>query len=275
MRSKLRLFPLTTDPIKRDTGAGWDEMSEDYQRDSDISLDDVHYAPFAMGESELNLLGSVEGKFILELACGAAQNSIALTKWGAKCVGMDISPKQLRQAAKYCAQESAQVGLVRGDMERPSMFAPGSFDVIISSFGWEFIPDLSACFKSCNSLLIPGGTLLVCTAHPLNAFEWDDREGAALVTDYFSPPIEVWEAPVADGHGPGMTFFRTYSEMFDLLTKSGFSVERVVEPFPHYLTDEMDAGGGKSPYVGSYWSASRERLSRMPFAIIYLARKTA
>ena len=73
----LRRFPLTTDPIKRDTGAGWDEMSEAYQRDSDISLDDVHYAPFAMGESDLNLLGSVEGKFILELACGAAQTSIA------------------------------------------------------------------------------------------------------------------------------------------------------------------------------------------------------
>jgi SAM-dependent methyltransferase len=228
-----------------------------------------------MGEGELNLLGPVEGKSVLELACGAAQNSIALSKWGAKCVGMDISPKQLHQAANYCAQESVEVALVRGDMERPAMFAPGIFDIILSSFGWEFVPDLSACFQSCNRLLKPGGRLLVCTAHPLNAFEWDDREGAALVTDFFSPPIEVWQDPIPEGYGAGMTFFRTFSEMFDLLTNSGFSIERVLEPFPHYLTDEMDDGGSGSPYVGSYWESSRERLSKMPFAIVYLARKKA
>ncbi|MDP6452597.1 MAG: class I SAM-dependent methyltransferase, partial [SAR202 cluster bacterium] len=145
-------------------------MSDSYQRDSDISLDDVHYGPFAMGERELNLLGPVEGRSVLELACGAAQNSIALSKWGAKCVGMDISPKQLLQAANLCAQESVEVALVRGDMERPAMFAPGIFDIILSSFGWEFVPDLSACFFACNTLLKPGGRLLVCTAHPLNAF---------------------------------------------------------------------------------------------------------
>jgi SAM-dependent methyltransferase len=266
---------LTTDPIKRDIGAGWDAMSDSYQHDSDISLDDVHYGPFAMGERELNLLGPVSGKRILELACGAAQNSIALSKWGAKCVGMDISPKQLRQAARFRSEESVNVALVRGDMENPSMFAPETFDIVLSSFGWEFIPDLAACFQSCNELLKPGGTLLVCTAHPLNAFEWDDRENAVFVTDYFSPPVEVWEEPVPEGHRPGMTFFHTFGEMFELLTGAGFSVDRVLEPFPNYLTDDTENKPSKSPYAGSYWDTSRDRLSKVPFAIVYLARKKA
>ena len=248
-------------------------MSESYQRDSEISLDDVHYAPFAMGERELNLLGSVDGKLILELACGAAQNSIALSKWGARCVGMDISPRQLRQAARFRAQESVEIALVLGDMERPAMFAPGTFDIVLSSFGWEFIPDLSACLRSCNALLKPGGTLLVCTAHPLNAFEWDEGERAVLVTDYFSPPVEVWEGPVPEGHEPGMTFFRTFGEMFQMLTNAGFAIDRVLEPFPYYLTDDSEDDTSKSPYAGSYWNSSRQRLSKVPFAIVYLARK--
>ena len=250
-------------------------MSESYQRDSDISLDDVHYAPFAMGERELNLLGPVDGKLVLELACGAAQSSIALSKWGARCIGMDISPNQLRQATNFRARESVDLDVVRGDMERPTMFAPGTFDIILSSFGWEFIPDLAACFQSCNDLLKPGGALLVCTAHPLNAFEWDERDGAVLVTDYFSPPVEVWEDPVPDGHQPGMTFFHTISEMFDLLTSAGFTIDRILEPFPHYLTDESNEDGSRSPYAGSYWDSSRERLSKAPFAVVYLARKKA
>jgi len=248
-------------------------MSESYQRDSEISLDDVHYAPFAMGERELNLLGSVEGKLVLELACGAAQNSIALSKWGAKCVGMDISPRQLRQAARFRAQESVEVALVRGDMERPAMFAPGTFDIVLSSFGWEFIPDLWACFQSCNTLLKPGGTLLVCTAHPLNAFQWDEREGAVIVTDYFNPPVEVWDDPIPKGHAPGTTFFRTFGEMFGMLTNAGFAIDRVLEPFPHYLTNDSDDDTSTPPYAGSYWNSSRQRLSKVPFAIIYLARK--
>jgi SAM-dependent methyltransferase len=266
---------LTTDPIKRDTGAGWDAMSDSYQHDSDISLDDVHYGPFAMGERELNLLGPVDGKRILELACGAAQNSIALSKWGAKCVGVDISPKQLRQATIYRDQESVDVALIRGDMEHPSMFVPGTFDIVLSSFGWEFIPDLAACFKACNELLKPGGTLLVCTAHPLNAFDWDEKEGAVMVTDFFNPPVEVWDDPVPDGHRPGMTFFRTFSEMFALLTGAGFSVERVLEPFPQYLSNDLDPENSNPPYAGSYWNSSRERLSKVPFAIVYLASKQA
>ena len=42
-------------------------------------------------ESELHLLGDVSGKDILEFGCGAAELSIALTRAGASCVGLDAS----------------------------------------------------------------------------------------------------------------------------------------------------------------------------------------
>lgn len=263
---------MTTDPIKRDIAAGWDEMSVSYQSDSEISLEDVHYGPFTFGERELSLLGLVEGKVILELACGGAQNSIALSKWGAKCIGLDISPQQLRMANAFKTQESVDIALVRGDMECPTMFVPETFDIILSSFGWEFIPDLSTCFASCHRLLKPGGTLLVCTAHPLNAFDWDDQEGGVLVTDYFNPPVEIWEDHVPDGHLPASTFFHTFSELFGLLTNANFCVENVLEPYPHYL-EKSSHDSSVTPYGGSYWESNQRRLSKVPFSIVFLARK--
>lgn len=248
--------------LKRAVQLGWDAMSDSYQERSRISVDDVHYAPFAPGERSLRLLGDVRGKRALELACGAAQNAIALSRWGAQATAMDFSARQLAHARRLIAEHSADVRLVRGDMERPSMFRAASFDLVLSSFGWEFVPDLAACFAECHRLLSPGGLLVVCTVHPLSAFEWDEEERSLIVTDYFNPPVEVWE----DSDRRAVTHFRTFQELHDLLTESGFVVERVVEPYPA-------PPGRATPYSGPYWADHAERLTRVPFAIVFKARK--
>ena len=261
MGVNLRPPNTMSDELKRAVQLGWDAMSDSYQSESRISVDDVHYAPFAPGERELGLLGDVRGKRALELACGAAQNAIALSKWGAQVTAMDFSAKQLRHARRLIADNGADVQLVRGDMERLGMFRAASFDLVLSSFGWEFVPDLLACFRECHRVLAPGGLLVVCTTHPLSAFPWDTRESALIVTDYFNPPVEVWE----DSSPGAVTYFRTFQEMHDLLTDSGFIVERVVEPCP-----QPDSA---TPYAGPYWKDHAERLARVPFAIVFRARK--
>ncbi len=248
--------------LKRAVQLGWDAMSDSYQEQSRISVDDVHYAPFAPGERTLRLLGDVRGKRALELACGAAQNAIALSRWGARVTAMDFSTRQLRHARLLIEECKADVRLVRGDMERPAMFRSESFDLVLSSFGWEFVPDLGACFSECHRLLSPGGLLVVSTVHPLSAFEWDVDERALIVTDYFNPPVEVWE----DSDRRAVTHFRTFQELHGLLTDSGFVVERVVEPYP------APPGRG-APYSGEYWADHAERLARVPFAIVFKARK--
>ena len=81
---------------------------------------------------------------------------------------------------------------------------------------------------------------MIGTVHPLTAFEWDEEEGLLRVTDYFNPPVEVWEEPTDSEGQKGLTFFRTVSEMFALLTGAGFRVEQVVEPMPYDATDPRD-----------------------------------
>lgn len=247
-------------------------MSDSYQVETRISLDDVHYGPLCPGERELQLIGGVEGKRVLELACGAAQNSIALAKWGASVTAMDFSPKQLRKAAQLIDQEKVGVSLVCGDMEGLSMFRDASFDMIVSSFGWEFVPDLQACFMECNRVLKRASSMIVCTVHPLSAFEWDEEEGALFVDNYFSPPIEVWEDH-SDGSQPAATYFHTIQEMFDLLTSSGFVIERIVEPYPYPVPDMTNEEKSVIAYGGAYWEGQYERLSRIPFSIVYKAIK--
>lgn len=260
---------MDNDRLKRAVGAGWDAMSDSYQADSVISLHDVHYGPFCAGESELNLMGDVRGRRVLELACGAAQNSIALARKGALVTAIDISPRQLDKAAALVRQEGVTVDLLRADMESLGMFRDGAFEVVLSSFGWEFVPELGACLRECRRVLVSDGLLVMCTVHPLTAFEWDEEERALIVDNYFDPPVEVWNET---GTGPdAVTYFHTIDETFQLLRDANFGVERIVEPCPKNIKEMTPEELASLPYRGSYWESQYERLSRVPFSIVYVA----
>jgi cyclopropane fatty-acyl-phospholipid synthase-like methyltransferase len=65
----------------------------------------VHYGPISPGESELKLLGDVKCKDVLEIGCGGGQNTIVLSKKGAKSIGLDISEEQIKYARKLARRE--------------------------------------------------------------------------------------------------------------------------------------------------------------------------
>jgi SAM-dependent methyltransferase len=265
---------MSSEHIKRSNQAGWDGMADLYQATTAISVDDVHYGPLGPGERELGLLDEVRGSRVLELACGAAQNSIALAKQGAFVTAMDISNKQLRHARRLAAREGVGVDLLRGDMESLRMFRDGIFDLVLSSFGWEYVPDLGQCLEECSRVMAVGGTLIVCTVHPLAAFEWDEESQDLRVFDYFRLPVEVWPEP-EHGQEEGATFFHTIEEVFSLLTASGFAVEQILEPSPYPITEMSESELRTVPYRGEDWERQYERMSRVPFTIIYTARKLA
>ena len=264
---------MSDESLKKAVQAGWDEMSDEYQRESRISLDDVHYAPLGPGERDLRLIGDVRDMRVLELACGAAQNSIALSKWGARTTALDFSSNQLAHARKLVLQENVEVNLVRGDAENLAMFRDEIFDLVLTSFGLEFIPDLGRCLENCNRVLKSKGTLIACTAHPLAAFEWDEDEKALIVTDYFHPPVEVWGELSGAGR-KGITFFRTLEAMTGLLADAGFSLQKILEPYPYSLPEMTEEEKvERIAYGGPFWEGMYERFRRVPFSIVYKAIK--
>ncbi len=96
----------------------WNDLSDYYQRSVRISLEDVHYGPYAPGERDLGMIGDVHELDVLEIGCGGGQNAIVLAKWGAKSVtGLDFSERQLAHARNLAATHSVNVKFVLGRME--------------------------------------------------------------------------------------------------------------------------------------------------------------
>ena len=91
-------------------------MSGSYQDLSDISLNDIHFAPFAAGNNELNLLGNIKGKSVLELGSGALQNSVFMSKSGANVTAIDFSRNQLRHGQKFVSANECDINIVLGDI---------------------------------------------------------------------------------------------------------------------------------------------------------------
>jgi len=245
--------------------SGWDAMAQRYQDQSHISTDDIHISPFGPGALELGLIKPRTGERYLELGCGAAQNSIALDKQGATTYAVDGSEIQLQHAKSLLLASDSNTNLIKSDLERLNWLKADAFDGVVSCFAVEFVRDLESFISAVHATLKKNGLLLLATVHPLGAFEWDEGDEYLRVEDYLNPPVELWN----EGSGLyeyGVTIFRTIETLFSVLVSQGFSIEKILEPAP--IENPL-----KSPYKGRYWEPYMDRLQKIPFSIVFLARK--
>ena len=151
----------------------WDADADEYQQAHGDALAD---APLAWGayrvpESELQVLGEVAGRDMLELGCGGAQWSIALRELGARVVGLDVSSGQLDHARRA----APALALVQASGEQIP-FADESFDIVFCDHGALSFCEPEVVVAECARLLRPGGLLAFCCTHALLYLTWDDAK---------------------------------------------------------------------------------------------------
>lgn len=207
----------------------WDEVAESYQESSDIHIESAHYGPYAPDEAELNLLGNIRGKEILEIGCGGGQCSIAFVKKGAICTGLDISREQLKYASKLARKNKARVNFIYGNFQNLSRFKSNNFDIVFSAYALQYAPDLNKIFPQVNRVLKKDGVFLFSFDHPF--YLLIDPTSKKLVASYFATGrhefVETWK----DKTRHKFVYYKVkVSDVYDALVRSGFYVEKIVEP---------------------------------------------
>ncbi len=232
---------------------GWDAISESYQRDHLISLDDVHYGPLCPGEKELQLLGDVESKTMLDVGCGGGQNTLVLAKWGARVVALDPSRAQLAYARQTCQEQRDRIHFVRGRAKELSAFRKETFDLVFASQSLDFVDNVGEFFRQAHRVLKARGRLVFSVIHPImNCVGWylmSDRD-APEVENYFEmrdARHSFWD--FKDGTRGGLYHYQhTLEELFTLLVDQGFRVTALREPRPYDLELLGKENWGKIPY---------------------------
>jgi hypothetical protein len=93
--------------------------------------DEIDWGMFSGPESELNTLGDVDGKDVIELGCGTAYFGAWLAKRGARVVGVDITPAQLETARRLQRETGLDMEFVEASAEDVPLDGE-SFDLAIS-----------------------------------------------------------------------------------------------------------------------------------------------
>jgi len=210
---------------------GWDRISDNYQKKSGIPTDDVYWGDFVATESQLKILGDVKQARILEIGCGGAQNSVALSKWGAKTFGLDLSRKQIHYGKRLMKKENVEASLLVGNMEKLP-FKDESFDIVTTAVSLHYAPDLDTVVAEANRVLVKDGCFAFSLAHPFSEGKLVKYRGKSAVAlrNYFKRRVVWWIDKLPDGSRVKMhSYYRTLQDYFDALIESGFIVERYLE----------------------------------------------
>lgn len=260
----------------------WDQISDAYQSRYNISVDSYYYGPLCPNEEELQLLGNVTNKSIIEVGAGAGQNSIYLAKNGAKCTALDISEKQINHGKRLAKENGVKVEYIVADFEELDTLLElqnRSFDIVVSSYALQYAlsnRSLKKTFTDIASLLRPDGLMVVSLDHPIRAHGWWDSSNQFVLDKYFDTSPKVWDYvfPEANTKGTMIGSFKTLAEYTNAILMSGLNLKKILEPKP-IKEDKYSNFGKKSKYGTNVKQDpfSFEHLSRVPGTIIFVANK--
>ena len=104
----------------------------------------------------LQHMGDIQGKLLLDLGCGAGENSVYFGKKGARCVATDYSPGMVEVALKLADANGVTIeGCTANAMALD--FPDNTFDLVYASNLLHHIPDPKIALKEMHRVLKPGG----------------------------------------------------------------------------------------------------------------------
>jgi ubiquinone/menaquinone biosynthesis C-methylase UbiE len=203
----------------------YDEFATFYDEFVGDDLDDS--AALAL----LDLLPDLNGRHVLDLACGHGRLSRELARRGARVVGVDISAVLLEQARARESDEPLGITYFRADATSSRLLDDERFDLVTCHFGLADIDDLRGAVANVARLLVPGGLLVFSIVHPCFPGWGDDAPSSWPPGEsYFTE--KWWLAANSGIRGKVGSTHRMLSTYLNVLREHGLAFDRVLEPRP-------------------------------------------
>ncbi len=106
-----------------------------------------------------DLAGSVQGRRVLDLACGTGDIAFAFSARGAAVTGLDLTHRMLQIARARAATAGRSALFVTGDM-LALPFADAGFDMVTLGYGLRNVPEQLPAIREIRRVLKPGGVML-------------------------------------------------------------------------------------------------------------------
>jgi ubiquinone/menaquinone biosynthesis C-methylase UbiE len=214
--------------IKEKIILAYEEMAEKYNELIEHKPHNAYYDR----PNTLELIPEVQGKSILDAACGPGKYAEILLSQGAIVTGFDISLKMIKLARERNKERGT---FFVHDLSMPfEMFKNESFDIVLCALALHYVQDWTLTIKEFNRILKPKGTLVISIEHPFFEFNYFksnnyfEVEHVKCTWKGFGKPVEV------------NSFRRPLSACLLPLTNSGFYVDKLIEPKPTKEFEHLD-----------------------------------
>jgi SAM-dependent methyltransferase len=231
---------------------GWDDIADEYQDEHGdfLGASDFVWCPEGWREEDVQLLGPVSGKRVLEVGGGAAQCGRWLVGQGASVVSLDLSGRMLAHAQALSASAGVGPALVQAHAGNLPL-RTDSFDLAFTAFGAiPFVADLAQVQREVARVVRPGGRWVFATTHPVRWAFPDDPgiAGLTAIRSYFDrTPYVEFDAAGAPNY---VEHHYTIGDHVRNLVDAGWVLDALIEPgWPEDLAQEW---GQWSPLRGEY-----------------------
>lgn len=233
--------------IRRHNADAWDRAVKRGSRWTKPVTSDV-IAAARRGEWQITLTPSkpvprswfppLAGANVLCLAGGGGQQGPILAAAGACVTVFDNSPQQLAQDRRVAQREGLTLTTVEGDMCDLSIFADGTFDLIVHPTSNLFVPDVRPVWREAYRVL---------------------RRNGVLLAGFCNPVLYLFDQELADKGIFQVRHRLPYSDLTSLSKseRAAYIAEKQPLEFGHTLTDQiggqLDAGFLLTGFYEDVW----------------------
>lgn len=222
------------------------------------------------------MLGEVAGLDVLDAGCGTGYLAVELARRGARVTAVDFAPAMLEVARRRVAQAGVDARLVLQDGSGLADLGDACFDLVVSVYVLQDLPDLEGAARGTRRVLRPGGRAVFVFGHPCfgvpggpeveqerTSFHWPfpyfDEVRCAEVwrgTDRGTGERFDFRSPFTYYHRPLRSYWRAFAG-------AGLRVLDFDEPVM------------QPPYPPEVTAADIERARRCPWSVAFLLERPA
>lgn len=219
----------------------WDERTKHHVVSEFYDMPAFMSGKNSLTEIELPLLGDVSGKTVLHLQCHFGQDTLAMSRMGAKTTGVDLSEAAIIKAREINTELGLDAEFIVSDVYELSKKPDNKFDIVFTTYGTiGWLPDMNKWANVVSHFLKPGGKFVFAEFHP--AVWMFDNDFTYVQYPYFNREIivEEEEGTYADTSAPmklqSVSWNHDLGEVLQAIIDAGMIIEHFKEydysPYP-------------------------------------------
>ena len=213
------------------TNNDWDKHAQLYDETQGKTGDIAHQLLFDPIITEV--LGDLSDKVVLDAGCGNGYWVRRLVKSAAKVVGIDESSQLIEIAKKKKNPDNAEFRVMDllGDLD----FVDATFDIILSSMVFHYLPSLDKPASEFQRILKPRGRVVICIQHPLYQYHFRALDKAGKKAETFPKTVGYFDRTAIKqvtlfGKAELTTYNRPLEDYFKAFFKESFVLTDFREP---------------------------------------------